>query len=220
MLRSSINQPTKRGNSIMNKENLNVVSTKRKLTSAQGRLSEVQNKLFCKKISRTVDVPGGYFNFEFQKESDPNLYDEPQYLFMKPEDLLNAFSKVKKESPNATNMNYCFYINDEMLEISVVFDDDLTAKEIKELQEQQAKLESEIQSLQEICKSDEFILREFIEAFIIPAKNNTEKLQEVKQTSQFKTYIVDKKSLFVSLLQDYAENYKISIKDLTLLITD
>ena len=107
-----------------------------------------------------------------------------------------------------------------MMQISVVFDDDLTAKEIKELQEQQAKLEAEIQSLQETCKSDEFVLREFIEAFIIPAKNNAEKLQEVKQTVQFKTYITDKKSLFVSLLQDYAENYKISIKDLTLLITD
>lgn len=204
----------------MNKENLSVVLTKRKLSYEQSRLSEVQNKLFCKKISRSYDVPCGYFAFEFQSESDPNLYDEPQYLFMEPEDLLNAFSKVKKDYPNATNINYRFYVNDDMMQISVVFDDDLTAKEIKELQEQQAKLEAEIQSLQETCKSDEFVLREFIEAFIIPAKNNAEKLQEVKQTSQFKTYIADKKSLFVSLLQDYTENYKISIKDLTLLIAD
>lgn len=204
----------------MNKEKLSVVSTKRRLTYVQSRLSEVQNKLFCKEISRSYDVPCGYFDFEFQSESDPNLYDEPQYLFMKPDDLLNAFSKVKKEYPNATNINYRFYVDNNMMQISVVFDDDLTAKEIKELQEQQAKLEAEIQSLQETCKSDEFVLREFIEAFIIPAKNNAEKLQEVKQTVQFKTYITDKKSLFVSLLQDYAENYKISIKDLTLLITD
>lgn len=139
---------------------------------------------------------------------------------MEPEDLLNAFSKVKKEYPNATNINYRFYVDNNMMQISVVFDDDLTAKEIKELKEQQAELEAEIQSLQETSKSDEFVLREFIEDFIVPAKNNTEKLQEVKQTVQFKTYITDKKSLFVSLLQDYAENYKISIKDLTLLITD
>ena len=204
----------------MKKEKLSVVSTKRRLTYVQSRLSEVQNKLFCKKISRSYDVPCGYFDFEFQRESDPNLYDEPQYLFMEPEDLLNAFSKVKKEYPNATNINYRFYVDNNMMQISVVFDDDLTAKEIKELKEQQAELEAEIQSLQETSKSDEFVLREFIEDFIVPAKNNTEKLQEVKQTVQFKTYITDKKSLFVSLLQDYAENYKISIKDLTLLITD